>query len=150
MGFYTAFPVFLPLKICVLELLFRNSVQSPCHSGLNSFDGFKPSTFEVPLMPGEQEKCTRGHIRAIGRLWKHNDFYFGQKVLHNFRRVTECVIVVQFPVFGDVRTNAGNAFAKSFEDFDVKIGVNCCSWWNKLLVNDSFSVVKNNDHRFNF
>jgi len=74
-------------------------------------------------------------------LWKRSDLFFGQKVLHNLRRVIERVVVVQGLVVGDVRTSAGDAFAKFFEDFNVKCGIYRYSCWDKLLLNYSFGLL---------
>ena len=76
--------------------------------------------------------------------------FFCQKLIDGDCRVTRGVVVVQHPSACNAWFHTCHPFLKSFKDFPIKSLIHRLSWWHKLLVDDTLTVKKTNEHRFDF
>jgi len=71
-----------------------------------------------------------------------------QKLLHNERRVSQNVLMLQGPGFVAplVWTFALDVYLQSSQNVTIEFSIHRLTWWNEFLMYDVFSVKKTNQH----
>ncbi|KAG8307421.1 hypothetical protein J6590_020551 [Homalodisca vitripennis] len=81
---------------------------SPRRSTLNVFQSPEPRPLKMSLDLGEQKEVRWCHIRAVRRLWQRCPRLFCQLFGDEQAGVRRCIVVMENPRIGNLRTDSVN------------------------------------------
>ena len=129
----------------MLEVCFRNTVESLCHRRLNRLNRVEPISFKLPFHLQKQEKFRWSQVWAVGGVRQHC-----QQLPHNNRTTAWCVLMVKFPILRNGWLHMRYSILQAYQYLHVKCCIYGHSSRHKLFVNNVMSVEKNNKHGFDF
>ena len=104
--------------------------------------------FQLVFYFREHVEITGGQVRWVGRVGNSGHVLFHQEFRHNERGVCRHVVMLQQPVsiLSHLRLFAPHIFPYSSQNLAVRLSIDSLTKWNKLLMNNSSNVQKNDQH----
>ena len=141
-------PAVLPRLKAVLERRFWNGLQLARRITLNRLDVVEPLSFERHFQFWKHRKVAGSYVGTVRRLAKLDNLVFRQKLLHKVRWMCWRVIVVKKPVtaWPESRSLSSHGITQSFQYFNVIFFVDRLTSWSKIVVHNTLTIEKNNQH----